>query len=234
LKRLKGEGAWRPKNADLKARTLSAIVMVAVAGSALWLGGLPWMVFVLLVATGVLWEWSKLSRAIAASWWARLIWLIAGVVYVGVAAEMLITLRALYNHPIVIVMLFVGAVIATDIGAYFAGRAFGGPKIAPKISPSKTWSGLFGGILGATLVFYVLLGGYKIGPVSGLMGCLQAGALIAIIAQTGDFFESWMKRRAGVKDSGHLIPGHGGLFDRVDGLLAVLFVAGVIGAVGRF
>lgn len=230
-----GEGAVAPKkNADLKARTLSAIVMVAVAGSALWLGGLPWMVFVLLVATGVLWEWSKLSRAIAASWWARLIWLIAGVVYVGVAAEMLITLRALYNHPIVIVMLFVGAVIATDIGAYFAGRAFGGPKIAPKISPSKTWSGLFGGILGATLVFYVLLGGYKIGPVSGLMGFLQAGALIAIIAQTGDFFESWMKRRAGVKDSGHLIPGHGGLFDRVDGLLAVLFVAGVIGAVGRF
>jgi len=69
------------------------------------------------------------------------------------------------------------------------------------------------------------------------INCLEvvvAGVLAAIIAQTGDFFESWMKRRAGVKDSGHLIPGHGGLFDRVDGLLAVLFVAGIFGAIGRF
>jgi phosphatidate cytidylyltransferase len=183
LKRLKGAGGVAPKkNADLKARTLSAIVMVAVAGSALWLGGLPWMVFVLLV--GRLWEWNKLSRAIAASWWARLIW-IAGVVYVGVAAEMLITLRALYNHPIVIVMLFVGG--HRDRHRRLFCRSRFRAQIAPKISPSKTWSGLFGGILGATLVFYVLLGGYKIGLVSGFMGCLQAGALIAIIAQTGDF-----------------------------------------------
>lgn len=225
-----GEGAVAPKkNEDLKARTLSAIVMVAVAGSALWLGGLPWMVFVLLVATGVLWEWSKLSRAIAASWWGRALWLVAGVAYVGFACEMLITLRA---EALLLVLMVVASVIFTDIGAYFAGRTFGGPKIAPRISPSKTWSGLGGGIVGASVAAGVL-GGWPT-PLATIPQALAMGTCIAIIAQTGDFFESWMKRRAGVKDSGHLIPGHGGLFDRVDGLLAVLFVAGVIGAVGRF
>lgn len=242
-----GEGAPAPKKSDLKARTLSAIVMVAVAGGALWLGGLPWTVFVLLVATGVLWEWSKLSRAIVASWWARVLWLVAGVAYVGLAAEMLIVLRA---EDTVSVMIPVLAVIATDIGAYFAGRTFGGPKIAPKISPSKTWSGLVGGAIGASLAVGAVQA-YALWRAAREMAALHltsttspltvnwlevvaAGVLAAIIAQTGDFFESWMKRRAGVKDSGHLIPGHGGLFDRVDGLLAVLFVAGVIGAVGRF
>lgn len=243
-----GEGAAAPKkNSDLKARTLSAIVMVAVAGGALWLGGIAWTVFVLLIATGVLWEWNKLSRAVAASWWARALWLVAGVVYVGLAAEMLIVLRA---EDTVSVMIPVLAVIATDIGAYFAGRTFGGPKIAPKISPSKTWSGLVGGAIGASLA----VGGvqaYALWRAAREMAALHltsttsplainwlevvvAGVLAAVIAQTGDFFESWMKRRAGVKDSGHLIPGHGGLFDRVDGLLAVLFVAGMLGAIGRF
>lgn len=247
-----GEGAAAlKKNADLKARTLSAIVMVAMAGGALWLGGIAWTVFVLLVATGVLWEWNKLSRKIAASWWARALWLVAGVVYVGTAAEMLLTLRA---HGIKSVLFPVSAVIATDIGAYFAGRTFGGPKIAPKVSPSKTWSGLVGGAFGAGLIFciaryqarlqsiadlddYVRRHGtvddwYVMPMPTVIGGGIAIGLLIAIIAQTGDFFESWMKRRAGVKDSGHLIPGHGGLFDRVDGLLAVLFVAGILGTVG--
>ncbi len=113
------------------------------------------------------------------------------------------------------------AVIATDIGAYFAGRSIGGPKIAPSISPSKTWAGLAGGMAGAALVL-------MLGRGNGMAAeAIGGGAMLAIVAQAGDFFESWMKRRAGVKDSGKLIPGHGGLFDRVDGLLAVVFVGGV-------
>ena len=247
-----GEGgtASAEKKSDLKARTLSAIVMVAVSGGALWVGGIAWTVFVLLVATGVLWEWNKLSHKIAQSWWGRWLWLVAGVIYVGVACEMLLTLRGEGLIPVLAIAL---AVIATDVGAYFSGRTFGGPKIAPKISPSKTWSGLAGGAVGAGVVLatlsyqahwqqcHALGSGYFAGcmlkvqlwlkPEMGFSAIL--GALIAIIAQTGDFFESWMKRRAGVKDSGNLIPGHGGLFDRVDGLLAVLFVAGVLSAVGK-
>lgn len=238
-----GEGAAPPpkKNADLKARTLSAIVMVAISGTALWLGGIAWTAFVLLVATGVLWEWNKLSRKIASSWWGRAFWLVAGVVYVGVASASLVSIRGL--DPILSLIPII-AVIATDVGAYFAGRTFGGPKIAAKISPSKTWSGLIGGILGAACVFAFVAWRNRDSLMCdnfGEQSCwsnfalfwqsLLSGTLIAIIAQTGDFFESWMKRRAGVKDSSNLIPGHGGLFDRLDGLLAVLFVVGLWGGI---
>ncbi|NBC38021.1 phosphatidate cytidylyltransferase [Novosphingobium sp. FSY-8] len=236
-------GAPPKKNADLKARTLSAIVMVAVAGGALWLGGYVWMAFVLLVSAGVCWEWSRLAQAIAQSWWSRLLWLIFAVVYVGLAAEMLLMLRAWSIAPVLGIVL---AVIGTDIGAYFAGRTFGGPKIAPRISPSKTWSGLAGGMLGSAamlaVMFYVTyrqeaaaLGRFGFGetPVYHWQPAVLYGPLIAVIAQIGDFFESWMKRRAGVKDSSRLIPGHGGLFDRVDGLLAVLFVLGLMVLAGR-
>jgi len=235
-----GEGgaASAAKKSDLKARTLSAIVMVAVSGGALWAGGIAWSVFVLLVATGVLWEWSKLSRKIAQSWWGRWLWLVAGVVYVGVGGEVLNALNGwspdfarTWPDGRAFLSVLLLSVILTDIGAYFAGRTFGGPKIAPSISPSKTWSGLCGGALASGLLSAILYSRYSDMGGAFIPGFLF-GALIAIIAQTGDFFESWMKRRAGVKDSGHLIPGHGGLFDRVDGLLAVLFVAGVLAAAG--
>ena len=122
----------------------------------------------------------------------------------------------------------VGAVVLVDVGAYFAGRTIGGPKIAPAISPSKTWAGLLGGVIGATiaLIVYFGLGGAAAGyrNFSGLpmvIELLPFGAAIAVVAQIGDFFESWLKRRAGVKDSSNLIPGHGGVLDRIDGLLAV-------------
>jgi phosphatidate cytidylyltransferase len=126
-------------------------------------------------------------------------------------------------------------VIATDIGAYFAGRTIGGPKIAPTISPSKTWAGLCGGMAASGVVMALLAVELSPEGIEGkvLLAYALGGALVAVVAQAGDFFESWMKRRAGVKDSSHLIPGHGGLFDRVDGLLAVSFVLGILFIVGR-
>nr|WP_068080640.1 phosphatidate cytidylyltransferase [Novosphingobium rosa] len=225
----------RPRS-ELKTRTLSAIVMVAVAGLALALGGLIWQLFVLAVAVGVLWEWNKLVRRIAVSRWARLIWLVAGVVYVGTASEVLASIPVMFGAlgPLIPVAL----VVATDVGAYFSGRTFGGPKIAPAISPSKTWSGLAGGALLSALASLGLLvlatGRILFDEAQVLAQFMIAGVAVAVIAQAGDFFESWMKRRAGVKDSGSLIPGHGGLFDRVDGLLAVLFVAGLLSVIRRF
>jgi phosphatidate cytidylyltransferase len=217
---------------DLGVRSLSAVVMVAVAGSALWLGGLVWTAFASLVALGVLWEWSRLALAITPSTGARIGWGIGGIVYVGLAIFGLLFLR---SAPMLagafIVLTVVLSVIATDIGAYFAGRAIGGPKIAPKISPSKTWAGLAGGMLASGCVFAWSTIGFRtpgdLTPTGLPIGAIGVGMVIAVIAQAGDFFESWMKRMAGVKDSGNLIPGHGGLFDRVDGLLAVLFVVGV-------
>ena len=104
----------------------------------------------------------------------------------------------------------------TDIAAYACGRIIGGPKIAPRISPSKTWAGLIGAML-ATAGMAALLAQNMASlplPVS-----LISGAILAIVAQAGDFFESWLKRRAGLKDSGNLLPGHGGILDRIDGMI---------------
>ncbi len=227
-----------PKKSDLGVRTLSAAVMLAVSGTALWLGGWWWTVFVAAAALGVLWEWWGLTCGITLKPVNRAFWNLLGFGYVGIAAFILSRLGFTYDNFLRGISL-IGAVIATDIGAYFAGRTFGGPKIAPSISPSKTWSGLIGGMLGAAIAIgasgAAMRGTILCFEVEGsctsnrdlMLEALVVGALIAIVAQTGDFFESWMKRRAGVKDSGNLIPGHGGLFDRVDGLLAVCFVIGL-------
>lgn len=222
------------KNSDLGVRTLSAIVMLALAGGALWLGGWWWKVFVLLVGAGVWFEWSMLVLLFKPPGAVRSLWRAAGAIYCGFAAAMLIEMRQPV-YGISLVLLVVGAVVATDVGAYFAGRAIGGPKIAPSISPSKTWAGLVGGTFASALALVSgsqLMGDGSVSPYYFLAYAL-IGALIAIVAQAGDFFQSWMKRRAGVKDSGNLIPGHGGLFDRLDGLLAVCFVLGVIFMVSR-
>ena len=213
--------AGAERKSDLGVRATSAVVMLAIAGTAFWLGGWGWALFVGLVAAGVLWEWIRLARGIARSPLAFTAWQVAGMIYIGFAAAMLLFLRSDFFEPKVL-LLIIGAVVATDVGAYFAGRAIGGPKIAPSISPSKTWAGLAGGASAAALV--LLLGNSDGLPLENALG----GVFIAVTAQAGDFFESWMKRRAGVKDSGTLLPGHGGLFDRVDGLLAVMFAGGVL------
>jgi phosphatidate cytidylyltransferase len=221
------------KKSDLPVRAASAVVMVVVAGTALWLGGWLWALFVGAIAAGVLWEWRGLVRGFAATPRQQTLWNLGGMLYIGFATAMLLFLRSEF-FPVIASLSVILAVIATDIGAYFAGRTIGGPKIAPSISPSKTWAGLLGGMVGATLAFAGLMA-FQYESKSAGTGAPPAwgeavffGCFTAVVAQAGDFFESWMKRRAGVKDSGKLIPGHGGLFDRIDGLLAVVFVGGVL------
>lgn len=149
----------------------------------------------------------------------------AGLLYVGLPVFALVFIRALPDG-LILTFWALSLVWATDIGAFFAGRSIGGPKIAPSISPNKTWAGLIGGMVAATalaLVFHAQLG--------LAMELVVATPLLAVAAQAGDFFESWLKRRAGVKDSGNLLPGHGGVLDRLDGVvtsapLAALIVAG--------
>jgi phosphatidate cytidylyltransferase len=119
----------------------------------------------------------------------------------------------------------VACVWATDIGAYVVGRSAGGAKLAPRISPGKTWSGLFGGMAWAAVASAVVSYTFDAGQTIDLA---IIGAGLAVVAQLGDLLESAAKRRAGVKDSGSLIPGHGGLLDRVDGLVAVLAAVAVI------
>ncbi len=154
-------------------------------------------------------------------------WLGFGVLYIGVAGIALLELRhdgAAGRGNVVFLFLVVWA---SDICAYFTGRFLGGPKLAPAISPNKTWSGAMGGLLGAILVgigaALALGGGAPLGAIAGV------ALLLGLATQSGDMFESWIKRRFGVKDSSGLLPGHGGLLDRLDGVLAAAPVAALIG-----
>lgn len=238
------------RTADLPRRAASAVAMLAIAGTAVALGGLVLDGFIALVALVCLGEFVLLVLRATRKWAARAAAICAGAAYVGLAGFVLATM-APWN-----VIGVVGAVICVDVFAYFFGRTIGGPKIAPSISPSKTWAGLLGGVIGVS-VFFVVYGYWApwlceaftapdayatafafddrchFGPnpdfLRHLLSASALGLVVAPVAQAGDFFESWLKRRAGKKDSSNLIPGHGGVFDRVDGLLPVALLVGALG-----
>ncbi|HET8727927.1 MAG TPA: phosphatidate cytidylyltransferase [Alphaproteobacteria bacterium] len=140
-----------------------------------------------------------------------------GIPYVGFAMVSLLWLRGQTDTGLALVLWLSISIWATDIGGYVAGRTIGGAKLAPRISPNKTWAGLFGAMTGAAL-----FGGLVALIFQAEMPLLAAGvaAVLAMVAQMGDLFESAIKRKFGVKDSGRLIPGHGGMLDRIDGLIA--------------
>jgi len=201
---------------ELRTRVISGAALAAVALLALWLGGWLFMLLILIAAMLMIHEWNNLTGR------DNPLWRVAGLLYVAVPCASMIWLRGVTAasdpHAGAKLVLFILLVVwATDIGAYFAGRKIGGPKLAPRISPSKTWAGLGGGVLSAAIVgaFSSFFTPYP----PSFIACMDTGALLAIVAQAGDLFESWLKRRAGAKDSGNLIPGHGGLLDRVDGLV---------------
>ena len=149
-------------------------------------------------------------------------WLPGGILYAGLSGVSLAAIRGVEQSGLVATLFIFAVVWATDILAYFIGRALKGPKLAPRISPGKTWSGAIGGAISgviagsaiASIVFYSLS-----------VWTLAFALLLSVASQVGDLFESFIKRRFGVKDSSHLIPGHGGVMDRVDGLVFACFAA---------
>ena len=208
---------WRRLCAAQHFDTAGIIMTIAVVGAT----GLTWFqqvgLAVLLVAAGAL----VVFFMIAGSEGKSSIWTIAGLLAVGLTGISLILIRRIGDDWSVTMWLLV-AVWATDINAFLVGRSIGGPKLAPKISPGKTWSGLIGGIVGAvgwSVIWALWTGVEQVGTVALL------GAAIAIFAQLGDLGVSRVKRRYGVKDTGTLIPGHGGLLDRVDGIMGAVPVA---------
>jgi phosphatidate cytidylyltransferase len=151
-------------------------------------------------------------------------WPALGILYLALPCAALVWLRAMPGEGLWLVVWVLIVVWASDSGAYFAGRAIGGPRLAPRISPKKTWAGLFGGMIAAALVGVAFGAGGRIAPPLAL-GLTSAG--LAVVGQIGDLLESAVKRRWQVKDAGGLIPGHGGMLDRVDALLLVVLVVAV-------
>jgi phosphatidate cytidylyltransferase len=195
---------------ELLVRTATGVVMAVVALFAAFQGGYALAVLAAAAATAVFYEWTRLAKGWGAAWY------IGGFAYALLAALSLLWVRERAEDGLSLLLWIFIIVWATDIGAYVSGRSIGGPKLAPAISPGKTWAGFYGGVAAATL-----FGGAWVLTTGLHWLVLLLAPLFSVASQGGDLFESWMKRRAGVKDSGRLLPGHGGVFDRLDGLLPV-------------
>lgn len=179
-------------------------------------GAYGWGLAAIAVAVPLVWGLARIRRR------ARPLWLAAGAVYIGLPA---VATLWLYARPEIgrgLVLWTIAVVAAADIGAYFVGRAVGGPRLAPRISPGKTWSGAIGGWVAAAAVGVLIgiLSGYRAWAVLVL-----AAVALAAVSQAGDLLESAIKRRFAIKDTGHILPGHGGMMDRVDGIIAALTAA---------
>jgi phosphatidate cytidylyltransferase len=152
-------------------------------------------------------------------------WTSGGFLYAG-AAQMASVVVRLDSATGFVALVFVMLIVwVTDIGGYFAGRGIGGAKLWPRVSPNKTWAGAIGGF-GASLVIALGFAALDLGQAWPL---LMLAAVLSVVAQLGDLFESAVKRRFGVKDSSHIIPGHGGLMDRLDGFVAAIVLASIFG-----
>jgi phosphatidate cytidylyltransferase len=243
----------------VKSRVLSALFLAPIVLGIVYLGGLYFVCFAVLVMGIMTGEWRQLCNsgkidgvgyiavgiviaAIITSFWLAVpwaatvlmagvilvcllsrrhigisnIWIVAGIVSVGCSGIALVWLREAGQNGFLFVVWLMLTVWMTDICALFTGRYFGGPKLAPSISPNKTWSGLAGGMLGAALWSSIWSSWTDIGSIF-VLAIIGGGT--AVLAQLGDLGVSVVKRRFGAKDTGNLIPGHGGLLDRMDGFL---------------
>ena len=254
---------WR----DLGPRAASGVVLIALALASLWRGGAPFVIFWLIAALGLLWEWQRMiggSRLLArvavgavflavcadlASRTApnaainaallgavvlaaiaepgRRIWSGCGLIYAAAPVIAICVLRAsIFDGTQAVLWLF-AVVWGADVMAYFGGRLIGGPKLWPQVSPSKTWAGFLVGVSFGALLGAMILEATHV-PI-GEGAALALGAVIGAVSQAGDLFESSVKRHFGAKDSGRLIPGHGGLMDRLDGFIAAATFAAIVG-----
>jgi phosphatidate cytidylyltransferase len=195
---------------ELLIRSLAGFVLILLALAAAFMGGYVFAVFVALASVMIFYEWRRLVRGWGFAWKA------GGFVYALIPALSMLWIRDRAPQGLELLLWVFIVTWTTDIGAYFAGRAIGGPKLAPRVSPNKTIAGLLGGMASAALA------GYAWTQLTSLSAALfWLAPLFALAAQGGDLFESWMKRKAGVKDSGNWLPGHGGALDRLDGLVIV-------------
>ena len=236
-------------HSNLVLRVLSSVILAPMVLCPIWFGkavyeeyNIPlYPILLALLGVGLSWEWGSMFKKNGSA--CQLVMAFVGLskhfrfaLGVPYICLPILSLGYIYyinenvSREVILWLLFV--VWATDVGGFVFGKLIGGPKLAPKISAKKTWAGLFGAIIFAAAVAYVFaiyLKAYGLLPADDYVWKLSVSAgILAVIAQAGDFFESAIKRKLGLKDSSNLIPGHGGLFDRVDGLLfAAMATAGV-------
>lgn len=207
---------------ELLVRSVTGLVLIAAALLAAVKGGTVLAVVVAAIATGMFYEWTRLVRGWGPVWYA------GGFFYALLPALALLWIRERDAHGLYLLIWVFIVTWSTDIGAYFTGRSIGKRKLAPSISPGKTVEGLYGGIAAASL-----LGGAWVLALGLGKPLLALAPLCAAAAQAGDLFESAMKRRAGVKDSGAWLPGHGGVLDRLDGLVPVAVLTALAQLLGQ-
>jgi len=203
---------------NLTLRVASAIVLIPFALSAAYFGGWAFAIFWAAAAVAVAWEWTRLVKG--------QVWIAVGLLYAAAMFAAPVLLRADAHYGLLAIVLLFAIVWSTDIFGFFAGRAIGGPKLMPRVSPKKTWSGAIAGTLGAMIVAVLvasLFGSFNVVTVAAV------ALLLSVCAQAGDLFESFVKRKFGAKDSSQLIPGHGGVMDRLDGFWAAALVACLMG-----
>jgi phosphatidate cytidylyltransferase len=205
----------KKKNTEFFLRALSSILLVPIIICIILKGGIYFSAFIIIIAIIMGGEWAIITKSKP-----EIIWQIIGILYIGLPCISLIYLAQEEKGYATILSIF-SIVIATNCGGYIFGKLLKGPKLAPKISPNKTWTGFFGGIFLAILagiirkeeIYFVII--------------------ISIIAQIGDLLESWIKRKFHVKDSGNIIPGHGGLIDEFDGIVLVAPLIAILQLLGK-
>ena len=218
---------WHTITNGYPSRGLFRLAIFAVFCSAIFMSvGEP------IFAVGILSLGAFMAHIIGVALQRPLPWPGLGVVYVGLPVLSLVWLRNIEPTGLYWITWVFVVVWATDIMAYICGRLIGGPRLVPKYSPKKTWSGLVGGMIGAAVASMVV--GTIAAPEMSKMGLVFLGTFCALIAQAGDIAESMLKRRCGVKDSGRLIPGHGGILDRVDGLAPAAVLIALVMALAQW
>ncbi len=208
---------------SLAARIKSAAILAPLVLAAVYLGTPLFEIGVGIAGLILAWEWNRLCSG-------SFPWLMGGFFYIAGPCLALFYLRSDPVMGMETLFWLMAVVWSTDTGAYVIGSTIGGPKMSPVISPKKTWSGLLGGIGFAGLVGYLTA---LILQKSSVLPLVGWSAVIGAFSQAGDLAESWVKRRFGVKDTGTILPGHGGLFDRVDGLLAAALAVAAVGMANK-
>lgn len=211
-------------------RSLTALILAPLVILLTVQAGWPFIALISLMLAVSLWEWGgmvfKLPEGIG-----RLLLFVAGIAYLCLAHFALVKLEVGFHYALVVTLFFM--VWGSDTCAYLLGKAIGGPKLAPKISPNKTWAGLLGAVLGSALLgfaaSYYLLPKTDFAALAG-QPHLLIGAVLGLVGQAGDLMISAVKRKAGVKDASQIIPGHGGVLDRIDALLLVglVYLAAIV------